>query len=147
EVALKQIRPELAEDPRCVNRFLLEAEITARLEHPGIIPVHSRGTDARGQLYFAMRLVRGGTLQQGIDGLYCDEKQAAGFFSDQHLKFRQLLSCFVDVCNTVAYAHSRGVIHRDIKPTNILLGPYGETLIADWGLAKPLDQSGAGESP
>ncbi|MFI5461377.1 MAG: protein kinase [Isosphaerales bacterium] len=145
EVALKQIRPELADDPGSRNRFLLEAEITARLEHPGIIPVHGRGADERGRPYYAMRFVRGKTLQQAIDDFYRIDQRTAKSRHDRLLRLRQLLSRFIDVCNTVAYAHSRGVIHRDLKPKNILLGPYGETLIADWGLAKPTDRAPPGQ--
>ncbi len=136
EVALKEIRPEQADDPRSRARFLLEAEVTGRLEHPGIVPVYGLGTDAQGRPFYAMRLVRGDSLQEAIDRFHRDDQNARREPGERALALRGLLGRFVDVCNAVAYAHARGVIHRDLKPSNILLGPYGETLVVDWGLAK-----------
>ncbi len=127
EVAFKQIRPELADDPGSRRRFVHEAKITGRLEHPGIVPVHALGCDADGRPYYAMKFVRGLTLRQAIAQYHA---------APTYLAFRDLLRRFVSVCQAVAYAHSRGVIHRDLKPANIMLGDYGETLILDWGLAK-----------
>src|SRR5262249_8616532 len=136
EVALKAIRPEHADDPESRARFLLEAEVTGRLEHPGIVPVYGLGCDAVGRPFYAMRFVRGQSLKEAIEqfhekegGLERDRKQGS-------LRLRALLNRFVAVCNVVAYAQSRGVVHRDLKPSNILLGAYGETLVVDWGLAK-----------
>jgi serine/threonine protein kinase len=136
EVALKEMAPRFAHDAASRARFLLEAEVTGRLEHPGIVPVYSLGRHRDGRLYYAMRFVRGDSLKDAIDCFY---RADGAFDSDpvaRALEFRKLLSRFVAICDAVAYAHSRGVIHRDIKPSNILLGPYGETLVADWGLAK-----------
>jgi serine/threonine-protein kinase len=129
EVALKEIRPEHADDPLSRGRFVREAEITGGLEHPGIVPVHGLGTHDDGRPYYAMRFIQGETLKEAID------KYQAG---DGSWTLRGLLTRFVAVCNTVAYAHSRGVLHRDLKPSNVMLGRYGETLLVDWGLAKPL---------
>lgn len=140
EVALKEIVPSLADDPQLRARFLLEAEVTGSLEHPGIVPVYGLGYRPDGRPYYAMRFIRGESLREAIDRLHGDEAAA-----DRHrhtLTLRQLLGRFVTICNTVAYAHSRGVIHRDLKPENVMLGPYGETLLVDWGLAK-LVESGA----
>jgi WD40 repeat protein/tRNA A-37 threonylcarbamoyl transferase component Bud32 len=136
EVALKELRPERADDPDSRTRFLLEAEVTGRLEHPGVVPVYGLGSDAQGRPFYAMRFVKGQSLNEAIDRFHEDEKGDGSGPRPWNLALRQLLNRFVAVCNVLAYAHSRGVIHRDLKPANILLGPYGETLVVDWGLAK-----------
>jgi tRNA A-37 threonylcarbamoyl transferase component Bud32 len=136
EVALKELRPERADDPHSRARFLLEAEITGRLEHPGVVPVYGLGCDAQGHPFYVMRFVKGQSLKEVIDRFHEAERRDDRDPSQWNLALRQLLNRFVAVCNVLAYAHSRGVIHRDLKPANILLGPYGETLVVDWGLAK-----------
>jgi WD40 repeat protein/serine/threonine protein kinase len=136
EVALKELRPERADDPVSRARFLLEAEITGRLEHPGVVPVYGLGSDAQGRPFYAMRFVKGQSLKEAIDRFHAVEHSDGNDPRQWNLPLRQLLNQFVSVCNVMAYAHSRGVIHRDLKPANILLGPYGETLVVDWGLAK-----------
>ncbi len=136
EVALKQIQPRHADDPASRARFLIEAEVTGRLEHPGVVPVYGLGTNPQGRPFYAMRFVRGQSLKEAIDGFHQADRRPGRDPAERTLALRQLLRRFVDVCNAIAYAHSRGVIHRDLKPANILLGPYGETLVVDWGLAK-----------
>ncbi len=136
EVALKELRPERADDLDSRARFLLEAEVTGRLEHPGVVPVYGLGCDAEGRPFYAMRLVKGQTLKEAIERFHEAERGDGNNQRPSNLALRQLLNRFVAVCNVMAYAHSRGVIHRDLKPANILLGPYGETLVVDWGLAK-----------
>ena len=136
EVALKQLLESHCDDPGSRAHFLLEAQITGGLEHPGIVPVYGLGSHADGQLYYAMRFVRGETLKEAIERFYQADQVPGRDPGERTLAMRQLLSRLVAVCNAVAYAHSRGVIHRDLKPSNILLGPYGETLVVDWGLAK-----------
>jgi WD40 repeat protein/tRNA A-37 threonylcarbamoyl transferase component Bud32 len=136
EVALKELRPERADDQDSRARFLLEAEITGRLEHPGVVPVYGLGRDAQGRPFYAMRFVKGDSFKEAIDRFHAAEDGDDRDPRRWNLDLRQLLNRFVAVCNVMAYAHSRGVIHRDIKPANILLGPYGETLVVDWGLAK-----------
>ena len=137
EVALKRIQSQHADNPDCRQRFLLEAEITGGLEHPSIVPVYGMGTDASGRPYYAMRFIRGDTLQDAIQQFHSTDAAIMGS-GDRSLQFRKLLARFLDVCNAIEYAHSRGVIHRDLKPANIMLGKYGETLVVDWGLAKSL---------
>jgi serine/threonine protein kinase len=136
EVALKQIQPQHADDPTSRARFLIEAEVTGRLEHPGIVPVYGLGTSDQGRPFYAMRFVRGQSLKEAIEGYHEADRRPDRDLTASALVLRQLLRRFVDVCNAIAYAHSRGVVHRDLKPANILLGPYGETLVVDWGLAK-----------
>jgi serine/threonine protein kinase len=129
EVALKEIRPERGDDPGVRQRFLAEAEITCQLQHPGVVPVYALEEGADGRPYYAMRFIEGRTLGEAI---------AQYHSRPTPLGFRGLLQRFVSVCQTLAYAHSKGVIHRDLKPANVMLGDYGETLVVDWGLAKRL---------
>jgi serine/threonine-protein kinase len=139
EVALKRIKKKFAKDPECRRRFLVEAEVTGQLEHPGVVPVYGLGEGEEGPFY-AMRLIRGETLQEAIQRLH----QAGPYGATRHerdVALRPLLSRFLAICNTVAYAHSRGILHRDLKPANVMLGPYGETLVLDWGLAKPFTRT------
>jgi tRNA A-37 threonylcarbamoyl transferase component Bud32 len=142
EVALKEIQERHADNPDSRARFLLEGEITGRLEHPNIVPVYSLGTYADGRPFYAMRFIQGDDLQDAIQRYH---RQDDGSDPRQrNLALRQLLGRLVDVCNAIAYAHSRGVLHRDLKPGNILLGKYGETLVVDWGLAKAMGRAEAG---
>src|SRR6202034_3073164 len=92
--------------------------------------------------YYAMRFIRGNSLKEAIRRFYLAERQPGRDRGQSALEFRELLGRFMAVCDAIAYAHSRGVLHRDLKPGNIMLGPYGETLVVDWGLAKTIDQSG-----
>ena len=133
-VAVKQLQRRWSQNRRAVRDFLQEAELTSRLEHPGIVPVHGLGETEDGRPCYSMRFVEGESLRHAIELYYRDEQDP----SQRATRFRSLLASFVTVCNTVAYAHSRGVIHRDLKPDNIMLGPFGETLVVDWGLAKRL---------
>lgn len=140
EVALKEIQDCHADNPNNRRRFVLEAEITGRLEHPGIVPVYGLGQYADGRPFYAMRFIRGQSLKEAIEEFHGPGSH------ERLLAQRRLLGRFIDVCNTMQYAHDRGVIHRDLKPANIMLGPYGETLVVDWGLAKVLaDREAAAE--
>jgi serine/threonine protein kinase len=146
DVALKEIRGSRADDPQSWARFLLEAELTGGLEHPGVVPVYGLGTYADGRPFYAMRFVRGDSLQDATERFHRPEAKR-GDRGERAVTLRGLLGRFVDVCNAVAYAHSRGVLHRDLKPGNIMLGPYGETLVVDWGLAKPLGGTDPASGP
>ncbi len=137
EVALKQIREERADLEPFRQKFKLEAEITGQLEHPGIVPIYALGADDRGRPFYAMRLIQGESLKDGICAFHNHLKDRSKRFDSPEL--RQLLRRFIDVCNAMDYAHERGILHRDLKPGNIMLGRHGETLVVDWGLAKTLD--------
>ncbi len=142
EVALKEIQPRFRLDDATLHRFLLEARVTGRLEHPGVVPVYGLGSYDDGRPYYAMRFITGRSFQDAIDEFH--EAESAGMAPEDHaLALRQLLGRFVDVCNTIGYAHSKGILHRDIKPANVMLGAYGETLVVDWGLAKDMADGAA----
>ena len=140
EVALKQILEKHADDPVSRARFMLEAEVNGGLEHPGIVPVYGLGTYSNGRPFYAMRFVKGESLKVAIARFHAD-KSETGDPGRRSLELRGLLRCFTDVCNAIEYAHSRGVLHRDIKPGNIIVGRHGETLVVDWGLAKATGKS------
>jgi len=119
-VAIKVLNtPDITEDLR--NRMIREAQIIARLEHPGIVPVHDVGTLSDGRIYYAMKYVRGSRLDE---------------YAAQGAPLRDRLRKFQSVCDAVAFAHAHGVIHRDLKPQNIMIGSFGEVLVLDWGVAK-----------
>ncbi len=119
-------------DQRAVQRFMNEARVTGRLEHPNIVPVHEMGTNEDGQIFYTMKFVRGTTLSQVLSDYASSPQQRKA-----HM-LSSLLTVFQKVCDAMAFAHSRGVIHRDLKPDNIMLGDFGEVLVVDWGLAKDL---------
>lgn len=124
-VAIKEL---LAKDPRAEARFLREAYITARLQHPNIVAIHEAGRWPEGDRFYAMKLVRGRTLADQLDLTRNDNERLA------------LVPAMIDVADAVAYAHSQGILHRDLKPSNVMVGPFGETVVIDWGLAKSLDE-------
>lgn len=133
DVAFKRLQPRFAHDPNSRARFVREAEITSRLEHPGIVPVYGLLHDDDGRPGYAMRFIRGELLSTAIHRLHAETSLV-----ERRLELRRLLGRFVAVCHAVAYAHSLGVLHRDLKPANIMLGPFGETLVIDWGLARDM---------
>jgi serine/threonine-protein kinase len=140
EVALKQILDRHADDPASRARFVLEAEITGGLEHPGIVPVYGLGAYPDGRPYYAMRFIRGESLKESIAAFHADDASRADP-GRRALALLKLLRRFLAVCDAIDYAHSRGILHRDIKPSNLILGKHGETLVVDWGLAKALGQT------
>src|SRR5262249_32688399 len=140
-VALKELRSYHAHEPTSQARFLLEARLTGRLEHPGIVPVYALGRYPDGRPYYAMRLIEGEALGGAVRRFHAGEGGSRDP-SRREIAFRRLLRSLIDACNAVAYAHSRGVVHRDLKPDNIMLGRFGETLVVDWGLAKALSTPG-----
>jgi serine/threonine protein kinase len=139
EVALKEIQARHADNASSRARFVLEAEITGGLEHPGIVPVYGLSCHGDGRPFYAMRFIKGHSLKEAIERFH--HSNPTGDAAEQEVELRKLVRRFYDVCHAVEYAHSRGVLHRDLKPENIMLGQYGETLVVDWGLAKPLGKA------
>ncbi len=133
EVAVKFLQEQHVNRPRMLERFVAEAEITSRLDHPNIVPVHGFGWTRAGHPFYVMRLIRGESLDAEIDRFHSRPIRGPGAYRSSD--FRNLLQRVKDTCNAIAYAHSRGIVHLDIKPQNILIGKYGETLVVDWGLA------------
>ncbi|WP_435009220.1 protein kinase domain-containing protein [Tundrisphaera lichenicola] len=144
DVALKEIQDRHADLDGHRAKFLLEAEITGRLEHPGIVPVYGLGHHVDGRPFYAMRFIKGDSLKDAIVAFHADEAIKASPGA-RVLALQKLLRRFLDVCNAIEYAHSRGVLHRDLKPDNVMVGQYGETLVVDWGLAKTRTGGGSGE--
>ncbi len=138
QIAVKKIRSERRAGPAMEERFLFESQIMGQLEHPCIVPLHDLGRDEAGELFSVMKLVKGCSLKERLETFHA--KKTAHDWPRQ-VEFLRLLEAFVNICHAVAYAHSRGVLHRDIKPDNIMLGNYGEALLLDWGLAKTLGES------
>ena len=127
-VALKVVGTA-ASDPGAAARMLREARVIARLEHPGIVPVHDAGTLPDGRMFYAMKRVDGRRLDEIAAGAPLPER----------------LRIFQKVCEAVAFAHAHGVLHRDLKPENVMVGRFGEVLVMDWGVAKVLED--ASEAP
>ena len=154
EVALKRMQERHADDLQLRARFVVEAEVTGGLEHPGIVPVYGLGTYPDGRPFYAMRFIRGDNLKSAVERFHADPDLTQRRRPAHARAAPAALGRFLDVCNAVSYAHSRGVLHRDLKPGNIMLGKYGETLLVDWGLAKSvrrtepaLDSLGADACP
>jgi serine/threonine-protein kinase len=131
EIAMKSVKPGRGTHGDAGTRFLREACVQGQLEHPAIVPVYDLGRDPDGTLYFTMKRIRGMTFERIVDALRMGEEDAMRQFSR-----RKLLTAFASVCHAVDFAHARGVVHRDIKPGNVMLGDFGEVYLLDWGLAK-----------
>jgi serine/threonine protein kinase len=137
EVAVKRIRPEWAGDGKVQQRFLREARITAKLNHPNIVPLYDLARDpVTEHPFFVLRLVHGKTLAEVI-ATYHEQRRAGKV---DRLAFYRLLESFLDVCKALAHAHSHQVVHRDLKPSNVLVGEADEVMVLDWGLAKDLSE-------
>jgi tetratricopeptide (TPR) repeat protein/tRNA A-37 threonylcarbamoyl transferase component Bud32 len=142
DVALKRMQARCADDADSRRRFLLEAEVTARLEHPGIVPVYGLVHDDAGQPCYAMRFIEGPSLKEALEAFHKADTPGRDT-GERTLALRKLLGDFVAVCKAVGYAHGRAVVHRDLKPHNVMLGKYGEVLVVDWGLAKKVERTEA----
>lgn len=123
-------------------RFIEEAQITAQLEHPNVVPVHDYGIAPDGRIFFSMKLVRGKSLESILE-----DRARADPTTPSEFGLRRLLDVFLQVCQALEYAHARGVIHRDLKPANIMVGDYGEVLVVDWGVAKLVERREPASAP
>ncbi len=141
-VALKKMRA--GANAKQKDSFLREAQITGQLEHPGVVPVHELSEDENGEPFYVMKFVKGGTLTDCINEYHGPANPGAVPREVQGLR---LLQNFLNICQTVAFAHSQKIIHRDLKPDNVMVGPYGETLLLDWGLAKTVGQTDTPGTP
>jgi len=134
KVASKQLLPQMT-TPEVQDQFLSEAQITARLEHPGVIPVYTLEIDAEQRMSYAMKVVQGKTLKEEILALKQAQEKNPNLKEWRNELYR-LLEIFLKVCDAMDYAHSKGIIHRDLKPANIMIGPFREVYVLDWGIAK-----------
>lgn len=130
-VVLKMLRPELSGDNVELRRLIREARITAQLQHPATVPLYELGQNDEGDWFFAMKKIEGHTLFEIIVGLSKRDAQI-----EEHFDLNRLLSILTQVGDALAYAHVRGVIHRDVKPENVIVGMFGEVTLIDWGAAK-----------
>lgn len=130
-VVMKTLHPHLAQNEYMQSRFLREARVTAQLQHPATVPVYEIGHDIEGRLYFTMKKVEGQTLREILDLQSTGDADAIAVYN-----LDRMLGIIIQVCNALSYAHVHGVVHRDVKPENILIGEYGEVIILDWGVAK-----------
>ncbi len=133
-VAVKLLGTALAHDASARERFLAEAQATAQLVHPGIVPVHEVGTWTDGRPFYTMDVIRGETLTTQIAALHQGEEVDPG-------ELDRLVDRLRRACEAVGYAHSRGVVHRDLKPDNLMVGAFGEVLVADWGLVRAAQEA------
>lgn len=130
-VVMKTLHPHLADNQYMASRFLREARVTAQLQHPVTVPVYDLGRDLEGRLYFTMKKVAGDNLREIL------ERQLDGdAHSLETFNLERMLGVLIQVCNGLAFAHAHGVVHRDVKPENIIVGRFGEVVLLDWGVAK-----------
>tara|TARA_R110002072_G_scaffold101524_9_gene223576 strand:+ start:301 stop:3120 length:2820 start_codon:yes stop_codon:yes gene_type:complete len=134
DIAIKVTDAELAKRPEVLERFIEEAQIGGQLQHPGIVPVYELGLMADQRPFFTMKLIKGRTLAAMLSRRKTVEEDRVRF-----------LQIWESVCQTMAYAHSKGVIHRDLKPANIMVGAFGEVQVVDWGLSKVLRRGGVAD--
>lgn len=130
-VVMKTLHPHLANNAYQQARFLREARVTAQLQHPATVPVYDLGRDIEGRLYFTMKKLSGNTLREIFDKQIDDADNARERFN-----LERMLGLLIQVCNALAFAHAHGVVHRDVKPENIIIGSFGEVMLIDWGVAK-----------
>ena len=147
-MALKQLRASVDATPMVVERFVEEAQVTAQLQHPGVVPVHRMGQLDDGRPFYTMKEIEGRTLFDVLTELHAAQDASHWVPAPSGWTLRRLLEAVHRVCETIAYAHHRGVLHRDLKPDNIMLGAFGEVWVVDWGLAcvigaPPPEHSGA----
>ncbi|MEX2607740.1 MAG: serine/threonine-protein kinase [Kiritimatiellia bacterium] len=134
EVILKLLKPEHRDSPDVARRFLREARVTALIQHPATVPIYEMGRDQDGNPYFTMKEIRGDSLSSILKGISARDRSVERFRSRE-----VLIDLLIQVGQALAYAHACGVVHRDIKPGNIMVGAFGEVMVMDWGVAKIMD--------
>ncbi|MFT7521646.1 MAG: serine/threonine protein kinase/formylglycine-generating enzyme required for sulfatase activity [Kiritimatiellia bacterium] len=145
-MAMKLISTEAMRRPAAVARFVEEAQATAQLQHPGIVPVHEIGTLPDGRAYFTMKEVKGRDLSLVIAEVHAACSSNSWRPAPSGWTFRRLVNAFHRICQAVAFAHSKGVVHRDLKPANVMVGEHGEVLVVDWGLARVVGRAAPASS-
>jgi eukaryotic-like serine/threonine-protein kinase len=130
-VAMKVLQSERAHERLVRQRFLAEAQVTGQLDHPNIVPVYELGSDDDGKMFFTMQLIEGRTFSEFLDANPPDNDE----------RVEQALEIFFRVCDAISFAHSRGVVHRDVKPSNIMVGEFGQVYLMDWGIARVLPEA------
>jgi len=130
-VVMKTIHPHLADNQYMISRFLREARVTAQLQHPVTVPVYDIGRDLESRLYFTMKKVAGDNLRDIIERQIEGDEEAIETYN-----LERMLGVLIQVCNGLSFAHVHGVVHRDVKPENIIVGRFGEVVLLDWGVAK-----------
>ena len=141
QLALKTLRDELAEDRGMLDRFVHEAQVVAQLSHPAIIPVHDLGQLTDGRWFITMMEIRGSTFRELVSRIHKARRGGPFVPTDDGWTLRRAIQAFRTVCEAMAFAHRKGVVHRDLKPDNIMVGDFGEVHVLDWGLALVLTDS------
>jgi serine/threonine protein kinase/formylglycine-generating enzyme required for sulfatase activity len=145
-LVMKVLRAPYSRSSRMRARFLAEAKVTANLQHPGIVTIHDRGELADGRLWYTMKEVRGRTLAEVIAEVHAASSPEGFREAPSGWTFRRLVDAFARISQAMAFAHSRGVVHRDLKPDNLMVGEFGEVLVMDWGLARHFDDPRTSEA-
>ena len=135
-VAVKSLKMDSPNIAELLNAFVTEAKVTAQLDHPGVIPIYGLSRDADNGIHLVMKLVNGKTLREYLRNTVMNYRIRGIDAFDENLQLRKRLEIFLRVCDTIVYAHHRGVIHRDLKPENIMIGEFMEVFVMDWGLAR-----------
>lgn len=138
-LAMKVLHSRLLDNSNSLQRFVQEAQVGGQLQHPNILPVYDLGVLPDGNLYFTMAEIVGASLSERIREVHGAIDQGRWLEAPNGWNLHRLIGVFYDVCKAISYAHQNGVAHRDLKPDNVMIGPFGEVLVVDWGLAKVLD--------
>ena len=142
-VAVKSLKQDAKDYSKRLSRFVIEAKVTAQLDHPGIIPIHGLAHDDKDGIYLVMKLVNGKTLRDYLRNITMNYRMRGIDMFDEDMELRKRVELFLRVCDTIQYAHHRNVIHRDLKPENIMIGEFMEVFVMDWGFAKVVSQPGS----
>ncbi len=138
-IAVKQLKSEIMNDAHLRRRFIQESRITAQLDHPNIIPVYSIWESNTEGVSLAMKLINGKTLREALNDIILDYKSGKTKLSEEKNSLSKRLEIFLNVCNAISYAHSRKMMHCDLKPENIIIGEFHETYVMDWGIARSFE--------